>query len=266
MHMKLEPLILKPLAGALDAAGVVGGRAFVPANKKAEQAPPPPSFSEADMKVAEREGYQKGFIEGIKEGIQQSQNTQNDINKQLLAMSEQFNAAISPMLEHYQTMAAELHSRITPTALAIAKKVAGDALDEKAAEHVGVLATHYCEMLFNEPQVLITVQESLGDTLEKLLQSVASRLPDSTHIVIVRDPDMPKSDCRIEWKFGSISHSTEEIWQRVEKVLENTNTISSREHAQDMQQLQANVGAPSASKAEEEAPEPTDTTPPTQES
>ena len=73
------------------------------------------------------------------------------------------------------------------------------------------------------------------------MQELAQRLPAATQIIIVRDPDMPREDCRIEWKNGSLERVTSQLWQQVEKSLSNIALISARETTDQMDKLQSQV-------------------------
>ena len=254
--MKLEPLILKPLADGLMAPGVVAtSRNFVASHQpKEEEVPAEPTFNEADLKLAEREGYQKGFLEGIKEGRHQAESEQAAINAQLAALGSTFTGSVMPLFEDYKRMYLRISQELPKIALAIAQKVAGAALQENAAAQVAEIATRCCESMMSEPQLTITVHESLGDALEKMLSGLAARLPESTHIIILRDPATPKSDCKIEWKMGSMHYSTQEMWDRVEKAVHNMAALSMQEHEQQMQQLKAVVSGEAPPAAAEEAP------------
>lgn len=256
--MKLEPLILKPLAdGPLAANIVASSRDFVPAHKpKAEEAPAEPTFSEADLKAAERDGYQKGFLEGVKEGHQQAATEQAAVNARLAALAGRFEAATLPLFEDYRRMYLRISQELPKIAFTVARKVAGAALQENAAEQVAQIATRCCESMMSEPQLIITAHESLGDTLEKLLSGLAARLPDSTQIIILRDPAIPASDCKVEWKLGAMHYSTQEIWDKVEKAVHTMAALSMQEHEQQMDTLRAAVTseAPPAPEQSTQAP------------
>lgn len=244
--LKLEPLNLKPLERGSVPAGGRGARMFVPYARPTppEEAPPPPSFTEDDLKAAERDGFQKGFHEGVKEGRRQVETEQAAVNEQIAAMAAQFAAANRPLFEHYAHFARLLHAEIPKIALAVAKKVAGPALDQNAHLLVADIATRACDSLMTEPRLTITANEALGDSLETMLQGVASRMPEHTEIVILRDPDIPRTDCRIDWKLGTLDHSVAEVWNKVEKAIENLSATAARDGEMQIQQLEQELSLP----------------------
>ena len=241
--MKLERLDFKELMLGQQFDTVVEGKIFVPSYvRKIEPViPPPPTFSEEQMLIAEREGYKKGFHAGEQEGRKQVETEQAEINLKLTAMSEQFAQSIAPLFDNYRQMVLQLQKDVPAIALAISRKVAGNALEANAETIVSELAIRCCETMINSPELTIVVNESLADTLESKLQELAPQLPMATHVVIVRDPGMPLSDCRIEWQNGSLERVTEQLWQQVEQSLNNMQSIAIRETTEQMVELQTQL-------------------------
>lgn len=241
--LKVEPIKLKSLGEGLGDTSKGGTRVFIPSARppEPEAPPPPPTFSEAELKTAERDGYQKGFLEGVKEGHSQAQNEQASINSQVAALGANFTNAILPIFRDYQKFNLLLREQVTSVAMAIAKKIAGAALQENAHLQVAEIATRACETMMSEARLTITAHESLGDRLETMLQNLAARLPEHTEIIIQRDPTIPISDCRIDWKLGCMQHSTKEMWERVEKALESISATALRDGEAAMQALQNKV-------------------------
>ena len=251
--LKLESLKLKSLGEGMVPEFTKNARVFIPSTRPPapEAPPPPPTFSEAELKAAERDGFQKGFIEGVKDGHRQAESEQAAINETISTMAATFAEALRPLLEHYTKFAATVYAEMPKIALTIAQKVAGPALQENAELLVADIATRACETLMNEATLTITANEALGDTLERMLQAVAARLPEHSEIIILRDPDMPKADCRIDWKNGTLEHSVQELWSRVEKAINNLTAVNIREGQSELQQLEQDVLRPSLPETNE---------------
>lgn len=243
MHIKVEPIQLRSFGDGVITDKSKGARVFIPNTKPPapEAPPPPPTFSEEELKAAERDGFQKGFLEGVKEGRKQMEMEQMQIDLQCAALASKFEQAVMPLFQHYERFGTLLYEQIPNIALSIAKKVAGEALQENAHKHIADIATRACETMMHEAKMTITAHESLGDKLEHMLQGLASRLPEHTEIIILRDPAMPLSDCRIDWKQGSLEHSQQVLWERVQKAIENLSVTQQRESMQDLNELKAQV-------------------------
>jgi flagellar assembly protein FliH len=214
--------------------------------------PPPPTFSEADLKNAEMKGYQRGFQEGIEDGKKQMETVQADIQKKLLENVEGFVKHINPLFADYRKMALDIQGQMPVLALAIAKKVAGAALENNAEAVVKDMAIRCCETLLAEPKLTITVHESMGDMLASQLEALTSRLQSATDITILRDPDMPQADCRIEWKNGAMERNTQRILEQTDRVTENMVASATRDTNEHLDTLQAQLPETATLKTDKE--------------
>lgn len=181
--------------------------------------PPPPTFSEEQLKEAEREAYKKGFLEGEQEGRKQAETAQAEADRQLAAMTEQFGQAVAPLLADYRTTITELKTEMPKVALAIARKVAGQALADNAASMVEDIALRCVEAMAGEPKLAITVHQSLVERLERHMQQLATHLRSATDIQVIGNETLPVENCRIEWKHGNFVRNTESLWQEIERVV-----------------------------------------------
>lgn len=185
--------------------------------------PPEPTFTEAELKAAELKGYQRGFQEGSEDGKKQLDAEQAQLQKTMLKHTENFLQMIEPLFNEYRAMCHDLKKDITPVAMAIAKKVAGPALEDNAEEVVKDMVVKACKTMISEPKLTITVHESMGDMLAEQLETLTTELQTNNDIVILRSPDMPKSNCKVGWSYGQMERDTEILWDAVEKSTGNVN-------------------------------------------
>ena len=209
--------------------------------KKPEAPPPPPTFSEEQLKAAEQAAHRKGFLEGEKEGRKQAESEQAMVDRKLAELVEKFATRVAPLFENYRKTTVAIREQTPKVALAIARKVAGKALAEHAQGEVTDMALRCCETLLKEPKLTITVHESLGDTLARKLEQLAERLQSAADIVILRDPNLPAADFRIEWSQGTMERQTETLWQEVEKVMEDMAATATRDAKGQMETLQQEI-------------------------
>lgn len=236
-------------------ARAIAAKPFLPTGRREEEPPPPPppSFSEEQLKAAEREAYKKGFLEGTEEGKKQAENEQARVDAALSGTVEKFVASIAPVFVSHRELHKAVKEQLPGTALAIARKVAGSALDQNAQAVIEEIAVRCCEAMCNEPKLSITVQDKLGETLEKKLQALAAKLPNATDIIVLRDAAMPAADCRIEWSKGGMERKTSELWQQMEKIIGDASITATRETTEKMAGLQTDMGVTDAAIAEHAA-------------
>lgn len=243
--LRVEPLNFKELTGAGLSARPAAMKRFTSSGKPKEDVPPPPppppTYSADDLKAAEREGYKKGFSEGVTEGQNQAQSEQASIERQLSETAAQFVQQITPLFESYKHMMLEMKRDLPKVSMAIARKVAGDALAANAEAVVCDVALRCAESMLSEPRLLITVHGSLAATLEQKLGQLAQRLQAATQISVVADDALPTADCRIEWKHGAMQRNTAELWQQIEKAIAGLSAGAQRDTTMHMEQLQTQL-------------------------
>jgi len=245
--MKVERFDFRNFSDGVIIDPIVGTKIFVPSGSpNADQPPPPPPpvFSEEDMKSSERDGYKKGFLDGVQDGRKQAESEQATVDSHLVEMQEQFVQSVSPIFADYRKMVLQVQQDVPKIALAIARKIANEALDKNAEVVIGDIAMRCCETMIGEPELTITAHESMGDTLERKLKQMAARMPAATHIIIMRDPAMPHTDCRIEWKQGSMERITAKLWEQIETLVGNMGIIATRETTEDLNKLEAELPKP----------------------
>ncbi len=237
--MRIEPLNFRSFDSSAAGGVVVARRhAAVKKEEAPPAAPPPPAITEEDLKAAELKGYQRGFLEGSEDGKRQAENEQAAIHRQLLDHSHLLLRSLQPLLENYKAMALQMHSDLPKVALAIARKVAGPALESGAEQLVTEMARACMQTMIGEPRLCVHVHPSLSTTLESTLASMASQYQDSSCIVVVADAAMALSDCRISWKHGAMERHTGQLWQEIERITENMVASAARITQQQLQPLE----------------------------
>ncbi len=245
--MSISPFSFKELGVAegviIDA---VQPKAFLPQGRKKEVAapppPPPPVFSENDLKSAERDGYQKGFLDGIEEGKRAAANEQAEIEAMLSQTTEKFIAQLPALFETYRGMLKLAGKQVPELANAIARKVAGCALEEKAYSVIEDIALRCMETMHHEPQLIIVVHERLASTLEEKINSLSAAQKGLGTIIVQPDSAITPANCRIEWKNGALVRDTESLWKQVDVIIESmvASNVRDAEAITDLLQDQSN--------------------------
>lgn len=255
--MQIAPMQFREFDGSAVETPAKIKPSFLPGGRFAGEAPPPPpTFSEEDLKAAEREAYKKGFLEGTQEGIKQKSSEQDEINKKIAEALVGFTQNVAPILNDYRTMAVQVRQDVPKVALAVAKKVAGQALGENAAASVEEIAARCISAMIKEPKLTVRVHESLAAGLETHVKNLAARLQAAADIVVVPDAAMPVADCKVEWQQGAFARDTAQLWQDIEKIIGNLSASAAYEAGQQMEKVEAEVSAPKPSVDLSQAAEP----------
>lgn len=220
--MFISPLTFKEFGTGDTASKEPRRKPF--AQKKPEEPetpPPPPTFSEEQLNAAKRDAYQQGFLDGTKEGYNQAQSEQADTHRLLMEGLDNFTKNIAPIFAQYKGHCAKIRHDMPILALSIANKVAGAALSKEHISIIEAAAQKTLEMIISEPEVTVTVNSRLADTLSEKIKQIAGQGKYAQNIKVTADDNMPVSNYRIEWKNGSLERNTEKLWQQMEKAIEN---------------------------------------------
>jgi flagellar assembly protein FliH len=219
--MLISPLNFKEFEPGI-AGKEVRKKPFAPKKTEEPEAPPPPpTFSEEELRAAERDAYQRGFLDGTREGHATAQSEHSDVERILMEGLENFVQSIAPVFQQYRGHCLQLKQSMTPLALSIAKKVAGDALLKPAESIVEAAAKQCAEIIINEPQVTITINTRLAGVLSEKLKKLENREKAVANISIIPDDNIILNNYRIEWKNGSLERTTEKIWEQIDKAIDN---------------------------------------------
>ena len=189
----------------------------------AEIMPPAPVFSEKDLAAARSDGYEQGYKEGANV-------TEAKINKEA-AQHEESQRALLEVIGNRITIAAESHieylkkqqETLSKLTLAIAQKLAGEALKRQPYANVEALLLECMALITGEKKIIIAVSparvEGLRqriDTLKPLLQGFDGEL------LVEEDAAISEYDCRVEWKNGYSERNSTTLWNEIETIIAKT--------------------------------------------
>lgn len=228
---------------------------------KGEVPPPPPTFSEEQLKTAEKEAFKKGFLEGTEEGKRQQKDAEADTQEALRQTLMDVCSRFTPLVDNYKQQIAGLRVNMPKLALAAAKKAAGKALNDHAATHLNDIVERCLKSLPDEPEIAITIHESLSESLKKHIETLGQGYPVAKNITVTPNKDMPAGNCMIGWKDGSFLRDTGQIWLQLDQAIEQIAAGESFAVKQQMDRLpetaepkQAAAEAPAAPANEQPQP------------
>ncbi len=99
---------------------------------------------------------------------------------------------------------AEREEQALAFAVALARKVAGDALDAQPLAAIGDAARSALHHLRGVPHLVVRVHDSLIDETEALVKRLARERGFEGRLVVLGEPDLPPGDARLEWADGGV--------------------------------------------------------------
>ena len=78
------------------------------------------------------------------------------------------------------------------------------------------------QFLTEQPKVMIRVAAELEAPLRDKVQLMASRVGYEGEVVLVGDPELVATDCRVSWAAGAVERALDETWSEIDEMVERT--------------------------------------------
>lgn len=177
-----------------------------------------PVLGEADLVEAREagmeEGRRAGFEEGRRAGIAESlEGTERIIARTL-----------DRIVEGIVALAAERQSRVDAAtgdaaliAHAIAGKILAPLVEEEAGRIVEALLREALPQLLEEPRLVVRLAEPDLDVMRGRLETVARNAGFVGKLILIGDPEIASTDCRIEWADGGVERDGAATWAEIDR-------------------------------------------------
>jgi flagellar assembly protein FliH len=178
-----------------------------------EEPPPPPTFSEEEMAKA-REG---AFAEGMAEGFRKAaESTEARIAEGVTLIGQRLAEMIKAQSEARDDDARQA----VQVAQAIARKLFPELNRRHGLEEIESLVRQSLQRVRGEPQVLLSVHESLASPLSGRLEAVALSAGFQGSVKVAGSAEVGAGDCRIAWSGGGAGRDAETLWREIDAVIE----------------------------------------------
>lgn len=180
---------------------------------RAEEAPPQPTFFEADLAAAGAEGFESGREAGQKAALDGIENSLAEtlavIAEQLTAMHARHSEAWAACQRHALALSVSITRKIVP----------GLALDA-ALETIQQRIADALPRLVDEPRVVIRVPDGILDSLRDRIEKIAADAGFAGHCILLSEAGLSGPDCSIEWADGGTEYDSKRLWQEIDTAVE----------------------------------------------
>lgn len=132
--------------------------------------------------------------------------------------AQQLSQAAAALGDHVASMAAQMDDarrhnlgEAVALATAIARKLAGALLSRQPAEEIEALVVDCMASLEGVPHLVIRCRDELAEAVRTRAQARMQTSGFSGRLVVIGDPDMGLTDCRIEWADGGVARNVGEL-------------------------------------------------------
>lgn len=193
-------------------------RALAEAEKRAEEelyAELAPTFSEEEMEEAKQAAHHEGRQEGMADALA-------GLEQQVASTLDAIMSRLPTLFEEEKRWAEEIQSDAIKLATTIVKKLAPSLMENTHPQEIEQVVQSSFNFLTEQPKVMIRVPTEVEEFLKDKIHLMASRVGYEGQVVLVGDPELTDSDCRISWLAGAVERSLDETWDHIDETIAQT--------------------------------------------
>jgi flagellar assembly protein FliH len=165
--------------------------------------------------LAKEEGYAQGVADGVKQaGIERAQR-----EKDTLAAATRIGEAVERLVAGYGNFIVQQSAELSELIFTIAKKVAGDALDQRGMDTVVALVRNCMPVFYDKPRIVIETHPTMLDNIKDALKPILQQHGFEGDVIYRGNDAIGKHDARVDWGHGESIRSTDAIWQEIERLM-----------------------------------------------
>ncbi len=168
--------------------------------------------TEAERAALEAAAYARGLQDGRAEAALQEQ-------ARLADALTRVGLAAAGLLNQSDARDSEREAQALAFANALARRIAGEALDARPLAAVEEAARSALRHLRGVPHLVLRVNEALVDDAETLMKRLSREHGFEGRLVVLGEPDMAPGDARLEWADGGVVRERARIEAAVESAL-----------------------------------------------
>ena len=201
-----------------------------------EREKPKPTFTQEQLEAAQKESYESGVAAGKKAVLESQQQYTNlllnEMNDKLLDLQKTSQEVWQHQLLDMQQVA-----------LVIARKILPRYVEQFGLDEIEAIVEKVIKDMSREPRLVIRVGEAQFDEARDRINKIAEGKAYEGKVVILGDSDLGPSDCRIEWADGGIERDVRSLWEEIDRVLAEVQTIEQPVSDQQPEEPSAKAGA-----------------------
>jgi flagellar assembly protein FliH len=153
--------------------------------------------AQAELDGADARGFARGVVEGRRQAAVEAE--------ALLAQALQRVAqGAAELVAAGDARQGRLEAEAVAFALALARKLAGEAIDQHPLAGIAEAAKAALQHLRGVPHLVARVNDALVEQAETLMKRLAREHGFDGRLVVLGDPDIRPGDARIEWADGGV--------------------------------------------------------------
>ena len=175
----------------------------------------PPTYSQEEIDEAKETSYQLGRQEGMSSAMA-------SIEQQASISLENLLGKIDELNQIHHKWTAEIQRDAVRLSAAIMRKIAPELTRGSELPQIAHVINRAFQFLTEQPKVMIRVAAELEAPLRDKVHLMASRVGYEGDVVLVGDPELVATDCRVSWAAGAVEQALDDTWGEIDEIVERT--------------------------------------------
>ena len=177
----------------------------------AEPELPEPTFSQAELDGVRAAAFAEGRAAGLTEARDGQQQSVAAMLARIAAQTETLVSAEAARSEQAQSESVRL-------AITILRKMLPGLARRHGLTEIEAMIGDCLADLADEPRVVVRVHDRMLDALKGRIEEVALERGFAGKLVLLADPSLMDTDCRVEWADGGAERDIGRLWQQIERL------------------------------------------------
>lgn len=175
----------------------------------------PPTYTQEEVDEAKEASYQLGRQEGMSSAMA-------GIEQQVAVSLEGVLSKVGELSQVHQKWTSEIQRDAVRLSATIMRKIAPELTRGTELPQIEHVINQAFQFLTEQPKVMIRVAAELEAPLRDKVQLMASRVGYEGEVVLVGDPELVATDCRVSWAAGAVERALDETWSEIDEMVERT--------------------------------------------
>lgn len=175
----------------------------------------PPTYTQEEVDDAKEASYQLGRQEGMAAAM-------SGIEQQIAVALEGVLEQTGNLAQLHRQWADEMQRDAVRLSATIMRKLAPELTRGTELPQIEHVINEAFQFLTEQPKVMIRVAAELEEPLRDKVQLMASRVGYEGEVVLVGDPELIATDCRVSWAAGAVERALDETWHEIDEMVERT--------------------------------------------
>ena len=190
-----------------------------PVMEEAPPPPPPPSYTEVELAEARaagrKQGYSEGFAAGRLEAHKEADARADAANRAIAGLAE----AIAPLGPRYRELLKDESAALSKLVVAIARKVAAEALNERGVEVIAGIVSQALPILLSKPKLMIDLHPEMLEPGMALIEALLAAQGFEGELQFRSDAELELTDIRLDWVGGQMTRASDALWEEIDALM-----------------------------------------------